>query len=70
MPSFRYWNDCVDPDDMKVMWHTADVSKEWIDAGEKIREKVHISRDPDGELYLTQTEMLVCVPSVLVYVLV
>ncbi|KAF3322489.1 Transglycosylase SLT domain-containing protein [Carex littledalei] len=58
MPSFRYWDDCVDPDDMKVMWHTADVSKEWIDAGEKIGKKVHISRDPDGELYLTQTEML------------
>ncbi|KAJ4748286.1 transglycosylase [Rhynchospora pubera] len=57
MPSFRYWDDCVDPEDMKVMWLIPEVNKEWIDAGEKMGEKVHISRDPDGEPYLTQTEM-------------
>ncbi|KAJ3679290.1 hypothetical protein LUZ60_017301 [Juncus effusus] len=55
--SFKYWDDCVEPEDMQVMWHNADVSKEWIDAGEKIGQKVHLSRDPDGEPYLTQTEM-------------
>ena len=57
--SFKYWDDCLDPDDMRLMWADPHVSKEWIDAGEEQGQKVHLSRDPDGEVYLTQTEMMV-----------
>lgn len=56
--SFKYWDDCLDPDDMRLMWADPHVSKEWIDAGEEQGQKVHLSRDPDGEAYLTQTEMM------------
>ncbi|KAJ0980820.1 hypothetical protein J5N97_009075 [Dioscorea zingiberensis] len=42
---------------MQALWMDAEVRKEWLDAGEKIGRKVHLSRDPDGETYLTQTEM-------------
>jgi len=41
------------------MWQDPVVSKEWTDAGEEQGQKVHLSRDPDGEAYLTQTEMMV-----------
>lgn len=41
------------------MWQDPIVSKEWTDAGEEQGQKVHLSRDPDGEAYLTQTEMMV-----------
>ncbi|KAF7084049.1 hypothetical protein CFC21_087744 [Triticum aestivum] len=57
--SFKYWDDCLDPDDMRLMWADPHVSKEWIDAGEEQGQKVHLSRDPDGEAYLTQTEIMV-----------
>uniref|UniRef100_A0A0E0G210 Transglycosylase SLT domain-containing protein n=1 Tax=Oryza nivara TaxID=4536 RepID=A0A0E0G210_ORYNI len=56
--SFKYWDDCLDPEDMQLMWADPHVSKEWIDAGEGPGQKVHLSRDPDGEAYLTQTEMM------------
>ncbi|KQJ93546.1 hypothetical protein BRADI_3g05286v3 [Brachypodium distachyon] len=56
--SFKYWDDCLDPDDLRLMWADPQVSKEWIDAGEEQGQKVHLSRDPDGEAYLTQTEMM------------
>ncbi|CAK7326058.1 unnamed protein product [Dovyalis caffra] len=55
--SFDYWNDCVDAQDMEAMWREPEVSTEWLDAGEAKGNKVHISRDPDGQPYLTQTEM-------------
>ncbi|OVA03203.1 Lytic transglycosylase-like SLT domain [Macleaya cordata] len=55
--SFKYWDDCLDPLDMEAMWTDPEVSKEWIDAGENKGQKVHLSRDPDGQPYLTQTEM-------------
>lgn len=55
--SFKYWNDCVDPLDMEAMWLDPDVSTEWIGVGETIGSNVHLSRDPDGKPYLTQTEM-------------
>ncbi|CAI0555478.1 unnamed protein product [Linum tenue] len=55
--SFKYWDDCVDPNDLEAMWREPAVSTEWLDAGETRGQKVHISRDPDGEPYLTQTEM-------------
>ncbi|KAJ6312086.1 hypothetical protein OIU77_013772 [Salix suchowensis] len=55
--SFDYWNDCVDVQDMEAMWQEPEVSTEWLDAGETKGNKVHLSRDPDGEPYLTQTEM-------------
>lgn len=58
--SFKYWDDCVDPEDMQALWMDADVRKEWLDAGEKMGQRIHLSRDPDGETYLTQTEMRVC----------
>ncbi|THU48512.1 hypothetical protein C4D60_Mb09t27040 [Musa balbisiana] len=55
--SYKYWDDCVDPEEMQLLWRDADVCKEWIDAGEKMGKKVLLSRDPEGQLYLTQTEM-------------
>ncbi|KVI02394.1 Lysozyme-like domain-containing protein, partial [Cynara cardunculus var. scolymus] len=55
--SFRYWDDCVDPQDMQEMWMDPDVSAEWITAGETVGSKVHLSRDTDGQPYLTQNEM-------------
>lgn len=57
--SYKYWDDCVDPEEMQLLWKDADVCKEWIDAGEKMGKKVLLSRDPEGQLYLTQTEMRV-----------
>ncbi|WVZ77725.1 hypothetical protein U9M48_025556 [Paspalum notatum var. saurae] len=56
--SYKYWDDCLDPEDMRLMWKDPIVSKEWTDAGEEQGQKVHLSRDPDGEAYLTQTEMM------------
>ncbi|XP_042478259.1 uncharacterized protein LOC122059514 [Macadamia integrifolia] len=55
--SFKYWNECVDPLDLEAMWMDPFVSKEWDDAGETKGQKVHLSRDPDGQAFLTQTEM-------------
>ncbi|KAK9275684.1 hypothetical protein L1049_022951 [Liquidambar formosana] len=55
--SFKYWNDCVEPQDMEAMWMDPEVSTEWIEAGETRGQNVHLSRDPDGQPYLTQTEM-------------
>lgn len=57
--SFRYWDDCSDPSDMEEMWRIPEVSTEWLDAGESRGQRVHLSRDPDGQPYLTQTEMKV-----------
>lgn len=57
--SFKYWDDCVDPEDLEALWEEPDVRAEWIIAGETKGSKVHISRDPDGQPYLTQTEMRV-----------
>ncbi|KAK9156143.1 hypothetical protein Sjap_003623 [Stephania japonica] len=55
--SFKYWDECLDPQDLEALWGDPEVSKEWIDAGEDRGQKVHLSRDPDGQPYLTQTEM-------------
>ncbi|XAR56920.1 hypothetical protein NMG60_11037577 [Bertholletia excelsa] len=55
--SFKYWDDCVDPQDMEALWTDPEVQTEWINAGEAKGKKVHLSRDPDGQPYLTQTEM-------------
>lgn len=55
--SFRYWGECVEPTDMEAMWRSPEVSTEWLDAGETKGQKVHLSRDPEGQPYLTQTEM-------------
>lgn len=57
--SFRYWDDCVDHLDMEALWMIPDVSTEWTNAGETRGQKVHLSRDPDGQKYLTQNEMRV-----------
>lgn len=57
--SFRYWDDCVDPEDLEAMWADPNVRAEWIGVGETKGSKVHLSRDPDGQPYLTQTEMRV-----------
>lgn len=59
--SFKYWNDCVDPEDLDAMWAEPYVKAEWIDVGETMGSKVHLSRDPDGQPYLTQTEMRVII---------
>lgn len=61
MASFKYWDDCVDPEDMEAMWMDPQVKDEWINAGEDLGSKVHLSRDPDGQPYLTQTEMKVSI---------
>ncbi|CAK9175001.1 unnamed protein product [Ilex paraguariensis] len=55
--SFKYWDDCVDAQDLEAMWMDPEVGAEWINAGETRESKVHLSRDPDGQPYLTQTEM-------------
>ncbi|XVF87919.1 hypothetical protein PTKIN_Ptkin19aG0007000 [Pterospermum kingtungense] len=55
--SFKYWDDCVDPEDMEAMWNQPEVRREWLDVGETQGQRVHLSRDPDGQPYLTQTEM-------------
>lgn len=55
--SFKYWDDCVDPQDLESMWMDPDVSNEWIDVGETKGQKVHLSRDLDGQAFITQTEM-------------
>ncbi|XP_017618775.2 uncharacterized protein LOC108463335 isoform X1 [Gossypium arboreum] len=57
MVGFKYWDDCVDPEDLEAMWQQPAVRKEWIDVGETQGQKVHLSRDPEGQPYLTQTEM-------------
>lgn len=57
--TFKYWDDCAEPEDIEEMWSNHDVSKEWLDAGETKGRKVLLSRDPDGQPYLTQTEMKV-----------
>lgn len=57
--SFKYWDDCVDAEDMEEMWMDPRVSEEWISVGETKGRSVHLSRDPDGQVYLTQTEMKV-----------
>ncbi|XP_019426153.1 PREDICTED: uncharacterized protein LOC109334703 [Lupinus angustifolius] len=55
--SFTYWDDCVDLQDLEAMWEVPEVRTEWLKAGEVRGHKVHLSRDPDGQPYLTQTEM-------------
>ncbi|KAI5674545.1 hypothetical protein M9H77_14909 [Catharanthus roseus] len=55
--SFKYWDDCADPEDLDSMWKDPDVRAEWLNVGETQGSKVHLSRDPDGQPYLTQTEM-------------
>ncbi|GAU30101.1 hypothetical protein TSUD_55850 [Trifolium subterraneum] len=55
--NFTYWDDCVEPQDLEDMWNIPEVSAEWLKAGEERDQKVHLSRDPDGQPYLTQTEM-------------
>ncbi|XVE98989.1 hypothetical protein REPUB_Repub03eG0157300 [Reevesia pubescens] len=55
--SFKYWDDCVDSDDMEAMWKQPEVRTEWINVGETQGQRVHLSRDPDGQPYLTETEM-------------
>lgn len=55
--SFKYWNDCVDPQEMEALWMDPEIRMEWLEAGETKGQKVHMSRDPDGQPYLTQTEM-------------
>lgn len=50
---------------MESMWKDAEVRKEWDDVGETMGQKVHLSRDPDGEPYITQVEMKVSNKSIL-----
>lgn len=47
----------MDPEDLEAMWMEPDVRVEWINVGETKGSRVHLSRDPDGHPYLTQTEM-------------
>ncbi|KAL9266545.1 hypothetical protein AKJ16_DCAP19191 [Drosera capensis] len=54
---FEYWDDCVDAEDIEALWTDPEVSTEWLDAGEVKGENIRLSRDPDGQPYLTQIEM-------------
>lgn len=58
--SFRFWDDSADLLDLEAMWMDPNVAAEWVTVGETKGSKVHLSRDPDGQPYLTQTEMKVC----------
>uniref|UniRef100_A0A1D1YA08 Endo-type membrane-bound lytic murein transglycosylase A n=1 Tax=Anthurium amnicola TaxID=1678845 RepID=A0A1D1YA08_9ARAE len=55
--NFKYWDDCVDAEDMRALWMDPVVNNEWTDVGETTGQKVHLSRDPDGQPFLTQIEM-------------
>ncbi|XP_031115092.1 uncharacterized protein LOC116019124 isoform X3 [Ipomoea triloba] len=55
--SFRFWDDCVNLLDLEAMWMDPNVAAEWITVGETKGSKVHLSRNPDGQPYLTQAEM-------------
>ncbi|KAK9136840.1 hypothetical protein Sjap_007434 [Stephania japonica] len=55
--SFKYWDECLDPQDLEALWGDPEVSKQRIGVGEDRGQKVHLSRDPDGQPYLTQTKM-------------
>ncbi|KAK9155552.1 hypothetical protein Sjap_003032 [Stephania japonica] len=55
--SFKYWDECLDPQDLEALWGDPEVSKQRIGAREDRGQKVHLSRDLDGQPYLTQTEM-------------
>ncbi|GLJ52663.1 hypothetical protein SUGI_1120900 [Cryptomeria japonica] len=55
-PSIKFWDDWVDPEDMTAMWSIPEVHNEWIGAGEIQGQKVHLSRNPDGQPCITQTE--------------
>eukprot|EP00249_Psilotum_nudum_P014892 c25054_g1_i1 orf=344-1603(-) len=58
VPSMKFWDDWVDPiEDMQALWSNPDVHNEWTAAGEKRGQKVHMSRNPDGQPYVTQIEM-------------
>lgn len=57
--TFKYWDDCVHPLDIEALWLNPQVRTEWLDSGETKGQKVHLSRDPDGQPFLTQTEMRV-----------
>lgn len=59
IPSYKYWEDCIDGGDVREMWMDSDVCKEWISVGERKDHKVLLSRDPDGNTFLTQTELMV-----------
>lgn len=47
----------IDAEDIEALWTDPEVSTKWLDAGEVKGEKIHLSRDPDGQPYLTQIEM-------------
>lgn len=53
----KFWDDWADAEDMQAMWDSPDVRSEWIAAGEKQGQKVHMLRNSDGQPYVTQTEM-------------
>ncbi|KAB1207173.1 Germin-like protein subfamily 1 member 19 [Morella rubra] len=55
--NFKYWDGCIDPTEMEETWGIPEVRTEWLDGGESRGRRVHLSRDPDGQPYLTQTEM-------------
>ncbi|KMZ73941.1 hypothetical protein ZOSMA_139G00190 [Zostera marina] len=61
IPSYKYWEDCIDGGDVREMWMDSDVCKEWISVGERKDHKVLLSRDPDGNTFLTQTELMAVV---------
>ena len=57
--SFTYWDDCAEFQDLEAMWGIPEVKSEWLKAGESKGKRVHLLRDPDGQPYLTLTEMKV-----------
>lgn len=49
----------MDQEELELMWLNEEVNHEWIEAGETKENKVHLSRDSDGQIYLTHTELRV-----------
>ncbi|CAM6084782.1 unnamed protein product [Calypogeia fissa] len=56
-PSLKYWDDCADPKDIQALWAHPAVRNEWIAAGEKPGQKVHLSRAFEGQPHITEVEM-------------
>lgn len=55
----KYWEDCVDPKDVKELWEEVEVTNEWLDARKDRKQIGQRSTDHDGKLFFTQTQMSV-----------
>jgi hypothetical protein len=58
-PALKFWDDCADPTDIQALWAHPAVKNEWLTAGEKPGQKVHLSRAFEGKVTITEIEMRV-----------